>query len=378
MTRGRSPARIVRGTARRTRRLARRAPSVLPALWRRATGQGGGGRATAAFLRRRMVVLPALAVVALALCAAAYSDVHGRSERLRDRCVPALVGLAQTRTSLQLAQQQAELRLLKGPQVELVELGETYRSRLTEASQSLHRVAASGALSKGQEQELRVVSGLVVAYDDKIAWAERNRTSDVLRTAGIEYADDMLGKPTAGRHPQPTTVLDRIAELEWQLRRESGELAAWSPLTLAAAAAAALVTGLFAFVAAGTSVFLRDRLRLVSLQLSAACVPVLLTPVLLAAGGAEEHAAQQHVRAEVVGLTGIPVGVTAPREIEGAAADAADAMRAAHPDGWALTAGVAVPAGILGALACGVTLYLYGRPYPAARLPRRKDADADV
>lgn len=352
---------------------------LFPALWLRAAGRAPeGGRPTAAFLRRRMLVLPALAVVALALSAAAYGDVHSRSERLRDRCAPAVVDLAQARISLELAQVQAELRLRTAKQAGFVELGETYRSLLTEASQSLNRVAQSGALHKAQEQELRVVSGLVVAYDDKIAWADRNRLSPLLRNAGVDYADDMLrGKhrTVAQATPQePISILDRIAELERQLHEENRDLAAWSPLTLAAAAAAALAAALFAFVLVGTSVFLRDRLRLISLQLAVAAVPVLLTPVLLAVGGAEEHAAQERVRTTVGVLEHMGAARRAPRTIESTARAAAAVMREAHPDGWSLTAGIVVPAAGVGALACGVTLFLYGRPYPAVR-PRREYTD---
>ncbi|MFF8845860.1 hypothetical protein ACF08N_24595 [Streptomyces sp. NPDC015127] len=350
---------------------------VPPALWSRATGRSPGpGRPTAAFLRRRMLVLPALALIALALCAAAYNDVHRRSEQLRDRSVPALVGLAQARTSLGLAQAQAELRLLNAEHAGLVELGETYRSHLTEATQSLNRVAQSGALSKGQEQELRVVSGLVVAYGDKIAWADRNRTSRVLREAGVAYAAGMLRSPQpAGGAQEPTTVLDRIEVLEEQLLDESADLAAWSPLTQAAAAAAALVAVAFAFAVVGTSVFLRDRLRLVSVQIVAASVPVLLTPALLTVGGAQEHAAQADVHHAVAQLEYVTAVSGVGRDIERVATDAAARMRSAHPDGWALTAGIAMPATGLGALACGVTLYLYARPYPP-HVARRKDSDA--
>jgi hypothetical protein len=367
----------------RLRPAATRVPPALrglfPALWLRAAGRTPeGSRPTAAFLRRRMLVLPALAVVALALSAAAYGDVHGRTERLRDRCAPALVDLAQARVSLELAQVQAELRLKTAEQAGSVELGETYRSLLTEASQSLNRVAQSRALHKAQQQELRVVSGLVVAYGDKIAWADRNRLSKVLREAGVDYADDMLrGKhlTVAQATPQePISILDRIAELEHQLHEENRDLAAWSPLTLAAAAAAALSAALFAFVLVGTSVFLRDRLRLISVQLAVAAVPVLLTPVLLALGGAEEHAAQERVRTTVGALEQLGAERTAPRKIESTAREAAAVMREAHPDGWSLTAGIVVPAAGVGALACGVTLFLYGRPYPAVR-PRRKYTD---
>lgn len=349
---------------------------LCPALWRRAAGRTPEGSCpTAAFLRRRMLVLPVLAVVSLALSAAAYGDIHGRTQRLRDRCAPALVDLAQARTSLELAQAQADVRLLKSTTPGLVELGETYRAQLTEATQSLSRVARSGALHKGQEQELRVVSGLVVAYGDKIAWAERNRTSDVLREAGVAYAEDMLrGRHravTPGTAQEPISILERLRELERQLHRENHDLAAWSPLTLTGAAAAALAAVLFAFVLLGTSVFLADRLRLISVQLAVAAVPVLLTPVLLAVGGFGEHAAQERSRAAVGRLESVSADDTAPRRIESAAREADAAMREAHPEGWSLTAGVVVPAGGVGALACGVTLFLYGRPYPAVR-PRRR------
>lgn len=352
---------------------------LLPALWLRAAGRTPeGSRPTAAFLRRRMLVLPALAVVSLALSAAAYGDVHDRTERLRDRCAPALVDLAHARISLELAQKQAKLRLFTAAQAGSVEVGETYRSLLTEAAQSLNRVAQSRALHKAQEQELRVVSGLVVAYGDKIAWADRNRKNKALREAGVTYADDMLrGKhrTVAQATPQePISILDRIAELEHQLRQENHDLAAWSPLTLAAAAAAALAAALFAFVLVGTSVFLRERLRLISVQLAVAAVPVLLTPVLLALGGAEEHAAQERVRTTVGALEQQGAEGMAPRKIESTAREAAAVMREAHPDRWSLTAGVVVPAAGVGALACGVTLFLYGRPYPAGR-PRRKYTD---
>ncbi|WP_327324339.1 hypothetical protein OG735_18740 [Streptomyces sp. NBC_01210] len=373
--------RLAAPLSRALRALPRTLPAprrFFPALWRRATGRTAeGSRPTAAFLRRRMLVLPALGVIALALSAAAYGDIHGRTERLRDRCTPALVDLAEARTSLQLAQEEAVSRLLRTPgKPGLVELGETYRSLLTEASQSLNQVAQSRALHKAQEQELRVVSGLVVAYGDKIAWADRHRTTDVLRTAGVGYAADMLDSPkgtTAGTPPQePTTILDRIRELERQLRAENRDLVAWSPLTVTAAGAAALAAALFAFVLVGTSVFLRDRLRLISLQLAVAAVPVLLTPALLAVGGAQEHGAQERVRTAVGALENVRADrVTAPRRIESTALDATAVMRGTHPDGWSMTAGIAVPAGGVGALACGVTLFLYGRPYPAGRTLRK-------
>jgi hypothetical protein len=353
---------------------------LLRALWGRATGRTPeGGRPTAMFMRRRMIVLPALAVIALSLSTAAYGDIHGRTERIRDRCAPALADLAEARVSLQLAHLQARQRLQESRDVEL---GERYRSLLTKAAQSLNQVAQTEALHKAQEQELRVVSGLVVAYDDKIAWAARHRdtenkssgagkSNDLLRAAGIGYAAEILGDPDTAPPKNPTTILDRIKELERHLHQETRELAALSPLTLAGATAAALSAVLFAFVLLGTCVFLRERLRLISLQLALAAVPVLLTPVLLAVGSSQEHTAQERVRTVVGNLKRAGKDPGALRLIESTALDAAAATRAAHPGGWSLTAGIAVPVGGLGAVVCGITLFVYARPYPAVRAARK-------
>lgn len=351
---------------------------LLRALWGRATGRTPeGGLPTAVFLRRRMIVLPALAVIALSLSTAAYGDIHGRTEQVRDRCAPALADLAEARISLELSHREAELRVT-GKHAGMVELGETYRSLLTKATQSLNQVAQTGALHKAQEQELRVVSGLVVAYDDKIAWAARHRETEALREAGVDYAAGMLrsGTSTQGTPQEPTAILDRIEALERHLHEQSSDLAAWSPLTLAGAIAAGLSAALFAFVLIGTYVFLRDRLRLISLQLAGAAVPVLLTPVLLAIGGAQEHAAQERVRTVVAGLERVGADPKALGLIESMALDAAAEMRAAHPGGWSLTADISVPVGSLGAVACGVTLFVYARPYPAVRTTRKYGDDS--
>ncbi|MFI9584562.1 hypothetical protein ACIHCQ_22605 [Streptomyces sp. NPDC052236] len=351
---------------------------LLGALWDRARGRTPeGAQPTAAFLRRRMIVLPALAVIALSLSTAAYGDIHSRTERVRDRCAPALADLAEARIALELAHSQAELRLKKSKNVEL---GERYSSLLTKAAQSLNQVAQTGALDKAEEQKLRVVSGLVVAYDDKIAWAARHRNTDgkssgpseLLRNAGIGYAEGILRRRPGTTTPDnPTTILDRINELESDLHDEARDLAALSPLSLAGATAAALSAVLFAFVLLGTCVFLRDRLRLISLQLALAAVPVLLTPVLLAVGGAQEHAAQERVRKVVGKLKQVRENPKALGRIETTARGAADEMRAAHPGGWSLTAGITVPVGGVGAVVCGVTLFVYARPYPAVRTARK-------
>ncbi|WFB05948.1 hypothetical protein LRS74_02055 [Streptomyces sp. LX-29] len=392
--RGARPARPSR-SARPIRSAAATPPTGLSgrlpgALWRRAAGRGptAEGPSTAGFLRRRTFVLPALALVVLVLSTVVFHDVHGRTERLRDRLTPALVQLAQARTALELAQTEAERRLRE--EDGLVELGETYRLQLTQAAQSLNQVAQSGALNRAQEQELRVVSGLVVGYGEKIAWAERHRTSPLLRNAGLDYAAGMLRDPPRGTRPgmagtagapeaggattdgDPSTILGRIGRLEAQLRDEVDDLAAWSPLTLAFAAATLCAAVVFAVTALGTLVFLCHRLRLLSLQLAVAAVPVLLLPLLLAVGGTQEHSAQRRVRTTVAGLQEVRTDRDAPRRIENTGAAAARQIDAAHPEGWSLTMGIGVACATAGALTCGVTLFLYARPYPTPARSRRK------
>ncbi|TXS55651.1 hypothetical protein [Streptomyces sp. t39] len=97
-----------------------------------------------------------------------------------------------------------------------------------------------------------------------------------------------------------------------------------------------------------------------------------MTPVLLGAGGAQEHGAQQRVRDELAALAYVTGGSDAPRRIEGSAAATSHALGGAHAEGWSLTADVLLPVTVAGALGCGLTLFLYGRPYPG-RLPRRKE-----
>ncbi|MFF1959887.1 hypothetical protein ACFVWX_23290 [Streptomyces sp. NPDC058220] len=352
---------------------------ALSALWRWAAGHAGpapapagedtgpeGSRTiarkpTSRFLRGRMLLLPVLGLMVLLPARTAYFDVHDRTESLRDRYTPALVYLADARTALRLAQDQAERRL--GQPVE-VGLGEEYRSLYTEASQSLNRAAQTGALDRGQEQELRVVSGLVVAYGDWIAWADRRSNPEILRRAGLRYAASMLN----GAPGETTAVLQRIRGLERQLGQDAREAAAWSAVAVGAAVATALAAGLFAVVAAGTLVYLRFQLRLFSVLLALAVAPVLLALVPLAAGAVIEQGAQRQVGevAVLIARAGEGAeGVTpaARGEIRNRAAEMAERIRRARPAGWSATAGVALSVGTAGALACGITLFLYGREY---------------
>ncbi|MEU5398284.1 hypothetical protein ABZ348_03175 [Streptomyces sp. NPDC005963] len=353
-------------------------------VWRWASGRaaGDGRKPTAQFLLGRMLLLPAVSLTVLVLAASAYFHLHGRTAQLSERHSPALVELTHARVSLTLAQYEAGRRLGSSdgaplPQTDLVGLGERYPSLLTEASQSLNNAAQTRALSRAQEQEIRVVSGLVVAYDDWINWANSHHDNDGLRRAGMEYASGLLGD---GRgQVESTAVLDRIRTLEQELRNDAAGLSGWSPLSATTASIAVLASLFFLFLVVGTLDFVRGQLRVRSPLLTVYTVPVVLALVMVAFGIAGQHRAQHHVRemADRLGRIAVPygastgikdeikdeIGTDARIDDEGERL-AADLGRA-HPQEWTSIVSVGLSLGAAGALAGGFTLFHYGRRHLA-------------
>ncbi|MEF3116731.1 hypothetical protein [Streptomyces chrestomyceticus] len=321
-----------------------------------------------------MVMLPALMVTVLALAGTAYFDVHRRTEELRDRYAPALVDLAHARVSLVLAQQEAEQRLGTGddaplPQTALVGLGERYPSLVTEASQSLNNAVQTGALSRAEEQVVRVVAGLVSAYDGWIDWAGSHHDSEPLCRAGMDYAADLL-------RTGPTSVLQRIGVLEADLRAAVADRADRHMVLAVAASVALPATLVLLFVLAGLLDFVRAGLRVRSPLLLLSALPVLLVLVVLSCGVAAQQRAQRDVQRSVswIGKITVPRPPTdgtqradTPRgpdaAIERADTALAERLRNTHPDGWARTSALALAAGAAGAVGCGLTLRRYGREH---------------
>lgn len=344
---------------------AARRTAWLP-VWRRACGRRATGRRrhTAPFLFSRMLLLPALALTVLALAGTAYLDLDSRTERLRERYAPAMVELAHARTSLALAHNEAALRLGKDGrdpllQTDLVGLGERYPSLLTEATQSLNNAAQTKALRTDQEQEVRVVSGLVVAYDDWIGWADSHHESQVLRTAGLEYAESLLRDP--GRPVEPTAVLNRIVAVEAELAEDAEELSGWTALSAVAASGALLTVLVFVFALVGTIDFVLAQLRVRGALLTLYAVPVVLALGVLVLGGTGQHRAQQTVSRAGVELGEVSATERAGPVIEDLDEKLAVELRGTHPGAWALAAELALAVGAVGALAGGLTLFHYGR-----------------
>ncbi|WP_405674642.1 hypothetical protein OG292_02065 [Streptomyces sp. NBC_01511] len=334
--------------------------------WQRARGRTPRGerRDTAPFLFSRMLLLPALGLTVLALAGTAYLDVHSRTEQLRVRYAPAMVELAHARTSLALAHDEATLRLGEDgkeplPQTDLVGLGEEYPSLLTEASQSLNNAAQTKALRTDQEQEVRVVSGLVVAYDDWIGWADSHHESEVLRTAGLDYAASLLRD--TGRPAEPTAVLNRIAALEAELTADARELSGWTALSAGAATVALLAALVFVVAVAGTIDFVLTQLHVRGALLTLYTLPVLLAIGVLVPGAVGQHGGQQRVSRAGAELNAVGATAGAESRIEVLDERLAVELRGTHPAAWARAAELALTVGAMGALASGVTLFHYGR-----------------
>ncbi|MFD3924339.1 hypothetical protein [Streptomyces sp. NPDC058595] len=342
--------------------------SVWLPMWRRSSGRTPAGRRrhTAPFLFSRMLLLPALALTVLALAGTAYLDLDGRTEQLRERYAPAMVELAHARTSLDLAHKEASLRL-RGDggkpllQTDLVGLGERYPSLLTEAAQSLNNAAQTKALRAEQEQEVRVVSGLVVAYDDWIGWAGSHHDSEVLRTAGLDYAASLLGAPP--KSSDDTAVLYRIRALEGELRADASELSGWTGLSTVTAWAALLAVLVFVFAVVGTLDFVLAQLRVRSPLLTLYALPVLLALGVLVLGAAGQQHAQRKVAAAGVELAAVSATPAAGNRIEVLEEELAVDLRGTHPGAWTLAAELALAVGAVGAVASGFTLFHYGRKH---------------
>ncbi|TCR19292.1 hypothetical protein EV578_10835 [Streptomyces sp. BK205] len=286
-----------RGLTHTARRLTRAGAAVTAELGRRVrryAWPSSADRRNRGYLRDRLVALPLLAVVAFGALGWAYAGARDDSAYLRDRAAPALVDLADARASLLIAQGEAERNLDEGRAAELSGLSDRYRTRIARATQSLNQVTRSGALTVAEEQELRVVSALVVDYTSRIGRAQGHAGDPVLRDAELSYARSMLCSraiDATRTNPYPacpaatgsaaTSIVDRVTGLEGRLRARLADRAAWGAGGITAVVVAALALVLLAAGLWRTVAFLRRRFRIrLSIPLAAAALPLLAVPFL--------------------------------------------------------------------------------------------------
>ncbi|MFD3558667.1 hypothetical protein ACFWVU_03225 [Streptomyces sp. NPDC058686] len=354
-----------------------------------------------AYLHDRLVALPLLAAVAFAGLGFTATSLRDDSAAIRTHIAPALRDLADARTSLRIAQREAEVSLDAGDAVELSGLSPRYGSRITGAAQDLSQVARGGALTAAERQELDVVSGLVDGYERWIAWAQTNVSDKSLRKAGLSYAQSMLCSTEPDRHAtdadapyepatnryapylrcktvtgsEATAVVDRISALESALRHRLEARATLGPAAVTAAAVSAVAFVLLAVGLWRTLRFLRIRFRIrASVPLLAAALPLLAVP-LLAVDGLRAYAAQEDTVPIARRLSQVaspstevaveehridPPGDTAIVTLAASMDDVLDRGRLAAVDG---AAPWVAPAGLLVAAVTGATLHAYRREY---------------
>ena len=266
-------------------------------LVRRCLWPTADGTPNRVFLRDRLVTLPLLAVVGFGTFGWAHADVRGDSAFVRERLAPAVVGLADARASLFIAQGAAKDSIGDGRAAGIRGLGDRYRTRVTRATQSLNQVISSGALTVAEEQELRVVSALLVGYTGYIGQAQEHARDPVLRKTALTYAGSMLCskplRPAADdvRYPScdattgssATAIVDRVSALERTLRDRLADRALWGKRVLAAAVVCGLALVLLVVGIWRTLAFLHHRFRIrLSVPLAAAALPLLALPLLTA------------------------------------------------------------------------------------------------
>ncbi|MEU0068223.1 hypothetical protein ABZ027_01415 [Streptomyces sp. NPDC006332] len=383
------PARLPRGYRAVWAVAVRGGRRVRRCLW--PTADGARNRV---FLRDRLVTLPLLAVVGFGAFGWAHTQVRDDSAFVRDRAAPALVGLADARTSLFIAQGAAEENIGGGRAAGIGGLGERYRTRVTRATQSLNQVISSGALTVAEEQELRVVSALLVGYTGYIGQAQEHAEDPVLRETTLAYARSMLCSSrlvtAAGdRYPScaPTTgstatsIVDRVSGLERALRDRLTGRALWGGRVLAAAVVGVLALALFAVGIWRTLDFLRHRFRIrLSVPLAIAALPLLALPLLAA-----DALLAQRAQHDVLPVAGTLAERTSP-DTEAVAEERpfaspdpravevlADRMDDSLADGrFAFLDGVGpfvFPAGLAVAALVGGTLHTYRREYLVVARP---------
>ncbi|MGW1890080.1 hypothetical protein ACWCP6_07385 [Streptomyces sp. NPDC002004] len=337
------------------------------------------------YLRDRLIALPVLAVVAFTSFGWAYAQVRSDTDYLRGRVAPALVGLADAKTSLQIAHHEAEDSLADGQAARLSGLSDEYGLRMTRSAQQLDQVARSGALTPPEQQKLSVTRALVEKYGSYISRAEGDADDPALRTAELSYSrtilcthlrpNDLTKQCRADRGYRATTVVDQISALEQALHGRLAERAAWGDGVLAAAGGSLVAFALLVFGLWRTLSFLHRRFRVrPSLPLLLAALPLAAVPLLTVDAVLAQHA--QHT---VVGDARTLSEETTP-QIEISAEDDAPGdvdrhsierlgggidheLAAGRVPGVPGAAPYVVPVGLLSAAVTGAALHMYRREY---------------
>ncbi|NUP38493.1 MAG: hypothetical protein HOY76_16100 [Streptomyces sp.] len=190
-------------------RAASRRDYSLTAFWR---GRLSPYR-TRRLLEAHLLLLTVCAMVAVGALLLSYHQTQRGAEALSSREAPAVQGLAAARLAVLRAEWETEVLLHNGL-IRVAGSGETYRSQLSAADQSLSRIADR------TDQDLGTVNGLLATYGNSLnLGTSLYQNQQYMQEQKLKEAKSLLTRPGVGLVPR----LDRLQRI--QLKHAEGTAA---------------------------------------------------------------------------------------------------------------------------------------------------------
>ncbi|MFF4800731.1 hypothetical protein ACFY1U_20395 [Streptomyces sp. NPDC001351] len=159
---------------------------------------------TRRLLEAHLLVLTVCAMVAVGSLLLSYHQTQRGVEALSSREAPAVQGLAAARLAVLRAEWETEV-LLKRDLIHVAGSGETYRSQLSAAGQSLSRIADR------TDQDLGTVNGLLATYGNSLnLGTSLYQDQDYMQEQKLKEANSLLTRPGVGLVPR----LDRLQQVQ--------------------------------------------------------------------------------------------------------------------------------------------------------------------
>ncbi|WP_410676368.1 hypothetical protein [Amycolatopsis sp. cmx-4-68] len=297
-------------------------------------------------------------VLVLATALATFLGVRASVAEVRERTAPAVLEVSLAKAAL-VAAHGAAVAAFDAGQARLTGPSEQYEDEIALASQQLAQVAEHNAAGEQGSRTLRLIEGLLPAYNGVIGEADAHFRQDdggPLAASSLQSASDLLTAPQNG-------ILARLDTLE-AAQRSALDVqldADWLDPAITLLWAVPLLA-LFA-VLVWTQRFLARRFRR---TVNAALLAATVACVLLGAGTALLLGIQSDARDS---------GAALERTVDARSAATADAAGGAQ---WKLAQVLAAQCGAGGAAACGDTVaaFVASAPAPPA-VPAAPPGDAD-
>lgn len=159
---------------------------------------------TRRLLEAHLLLLTVCATVAVGSLLLSYHQTQRGAEALSSREAPAVQGLAAARLAVLRADWETQV-LLKKDLIRVAGSGETYRSQLSAADQSLSRIADR------TDQDLGTVNGLLATYGNSVnLGTSQYQHQRYMQEQKLKEARSLLTRPDVGLVPR----LDRLQQIQ--------------------------------------------------------------------------------------------------------------------------------------------------------------------